>query len=72
MCIVVGVTDHQSAVTRDNITTGAFCLDSGSANEDNKCDESIFEPRREKICLQSFRPGLTEIGLYRYRRWLGS
>ena len=28
------------------------------------------EPRRQKTCLQGFRPGPTQIGLGNHRRWL--
>ena len=30
----------------------------------------LFEPRREKICLQGFQPGPTQNGLYRHGWWL--
>ena len=30
----------------------------------------MFEPRHEKTCLQSFRPGRTQIGLFNHRGWL--
>ena len=29
-----------------------------------------YEPRCEKTCLQGFRPGPTQTGLYSHRRWL--
>ena len=30
----------------------------------------MYEPRCEKTGLRGFRPGLTQTGLYSYRRWL--
>ena len=30
----------------------------------------LNEPRREKTCLPGFRPGQTQMGLYRDRRWI--
>ena len=31
---------------------------------------TIYEPRCEKTGLRGFRPGPTQTGLYRHRRWL--
>ena len=32
--------------------------------------KKVNEPCHEKTCLQCFQPGLTQTGLYNYRRWL--
>ena len=31
---------------------------------------ALIEPRHEKTGLRGVRPGLTQTGLYSYRRWL--
>ena len=36
----------------------------------NFLKSGLYEPRSEKTGLRDFRPGLTQTGLYRHRRWL--
>ena len=33
-------------------------------------EKILFEPRSEKTSLRGFRPGPTQIGLYKQTRWL--